>query len=199
MLYWQGWKDDTVKKLTLTVLVCLLLAIGFSGQAEYLGSVPEDGIFVVQSEKHTCTLIATTMMLRNYAYQRDSIYEMVTESAVRDCGWNNRGLLWDFTIGSVQVHCDHGISGSRDKKTYLIEALKEHPEGIVIYDANMPHAVWLFGYDEDADIFYCGDTTTAVAGRQIELSECILRGKTQEEKISRIDRIWFVANPVEIA
>ena len=161
-------------------------------RAEYIGSRPEQGIFVVQTQQHTCTLVATTMMLRNYANVRDGMYEQVTESAVRSCAWNSKGLKWDFQIGGVAVLCEHDIRAAEDKKAYLIRCLRQHPEGIVIYDADAPHAIWLFGYDDEDDTFYCADTTTDVAGRSIPLNMSILRGDTQEEKIERLDRIWYI-------
>ena len=179
------------KALAAVAAVCLLLIP--VGLAEYVGSTPEEGVYVVQSQKHTCTLIAATMMLRNYASRCDDIYEQVTESAVRQYAWNNLGLKWDFTIGGVNVQCSHDIRTAADKKTYLIDCLRQHSEGVVIYDANAPHAIWLFGYDEDSDTFYCADTTTEVAGHAIRLEESILRGATQEEKIETLDRIWYIA------
>lgn len=177
------------------ILVCLLMPVA---RGEYLGSIPDAGIYMTQTKKHTCTLVATTMMLRNYAWRMDSIYEHVTESAVRSCGWNSKGLKWDFSLGMVNVLCSHEIEEAEDKKAYLIECLRTHGEGIVIYDANAPHAIWLFGYDSDTDTFYCADTTTDVAGKAIPLSESILRGETQEEKIATLDRVWYVANGGEI-
>lgn len=168
-----------------------MLSVG--AQAEYLGSRPVDEIYVVQSRKHTCTLVAATMMLRNYTERNDGSLEAMTESAVRSSAWSSRGLSWDFTVNSVNVQVNREIKNSEDKKQYLIDALKRHPEGIVIYDANDPHAIWLFGYDADEDIFYCADTTTDVAGKMIRLEQSIIPGETQEDKIKTIDRIWYVA------
>lgn len=173
------------------LLAALLVSI-CAAQAEYIGSMPDGGVYVVQSQRHTCTLVATTMMLRNYAYQMDSVYEQVTESAVRGCAWNSKGLKWDFTLGSVNVQMSRDITDAEDKKAYLIELLKAHPEGVVAYDAHAPHAVWLFGYDEDSDTFYCADSVTDVAGRRITLAESILSGETQEDKIAALDRVWHV-------
>ena len=187
---------NRICKILCALLSAALLSAG--AQAEYIGSTPDSGVYVVQSQAHTCTLIATTMMLRNYAYQNDSFYDQVTESAVRSCAWNSKGLKWDFTLGSVNVQVNHDIRDAKDKKAYLIEILKVCREGVVIYDANAPHAVWLFGYDADTDTFYCADTTTDVAGRMITLQESILKGKTQEEKINSIDRIWHISRNAEI-
>ncbi len=184
-----------IRKICAAVMLVVMM-LTMSAQAEYIGSNPDDGVYVVQSQKHTCTLIATTMMLRNYAYQNDSVYEQVTESAVRKYAWNQKGLKWDFSLGSVNVQVCHDIRDAKDKKAYLIEILKEYDEGVVIYDANAPHAIWLFGYDADTDTFYCADTTTSVAGRAITLQESILSGKTAEDKIATIDRIWRVTKNV---
>ena len=180
------------KRILAALLGVCLLAMP-AGMAEYVGSTPDEGVYVVQSQKHTCTLIAATMMLRNYASRCDNLYEQVTESAVRQYAWNQKGLKWDFTIGSVNVLCSHDIRSAADKKAYLIECLRQHSEGIVIYDANAPHAIWLFGYDEETDTFYCADTTTDVAGHAIRLEESILRGETQEDKIATLDCIWYIA------
>lgn len=181
----NGWK----RAIAALLIVFLFAPVAC---AEYYGSTPDEGVYVVQSQRHTCTLVAATMMLRNYAYLQDSFYEHVTESAVRSCGWNNRGLKWDFSIGCVNVQVSHDIREVEDKKAYLIDCLRRHGEGIVIYDANAPHAIWLFGYDEEMDLFYCADTTTEVAGRPITMEESILRGKTQDDKIAAIDRIWYI-------
>ena len=40
-------------------------------RAEYVGSEPAESVYIVQSRRHTCTLIAATMMLRNYAEQTE--------------------------------------------------------------------------------------------------------------------------------
>lgn len=177
----------------LAAVIAVFFMLSAGAQAEYLGSKPVDEIYVVQSKKHTCTLIAATMMLRNYAERNDYAMDEMTESAVRSSAWSSRGLSWDFTVNSINVQVGHEIKNSGDKKQYLIDALKRHPEGFVIYDANAPHAIWLFGYDADEDVFYCADTTTDVAGKSIPLEQSIIPGNTQEDKIRTIDRIWYIA------
>ena len=102
------------------------------------------------------------------------------------------GLSQNFTIGQVSVTCSPEIRGLRDKKGYLIMCLQEHQEGVVIYDTGMPHAIWLFGYDEDTDTFYCADTITRTGGRAIPLEESIICGTTQQDKVNTIDKIWYV-------
>ena len=190
----NGWLLVTsIFRAFLAALLGVCLFFLPAARAEYYGSVPDEGVYIEQTQNHTCTLIAATMMLRNHAWLKDSVYEMVTESAVRSSGWNSKGLKWDFSLGSVNVLCSHEIRQAEDKKQYLIECLQQCPEGIVIYDANAPHAIWLFGYDEETDVFFCADTTTDVAGRPIPLDQSILRGESQEDKIATLDRIWYIA------
>ena len=181
--------------IALCCAVAMLLAMGVHAGAEglYFGSVPEDGVYMTQSIAHTCTLIAATMMLRNYSCQRGSPYEQVTDTAVSHYAWTKQyGLSHEFTIGQVSVTCNADIRNCRDKKAYLINVLQYHREGVVIYDTGAPHAIWLFGYDEDTDTFYCADTITRTGGHAIPLVESIISGATQEDKVNTIDKIWYI-------
>ena len=162
---------------------------------EYYGSQPSAGVYVTQTRRHTCTLIACTMMLRNYAYQRSGEYETYNETTVGRHAWSKAyGLAQHFTMDELEISSTPEIRRVRDKKQYLIEKLKEHPEGIVIYDTGAPHAIYLFGYDADMDVFYCADTINRTGGRPIRLEQSIIRGETQAEKIATIDKIWFVVD-----
>ena len=175
--------------------LALMLATMIPGWAEgiYYGSHPADDVYLIQSKAHTCTLIAATMMLRNYSYQHGSPYEQVTETGVGRFAWTKGwGLKRDFSIGQVTVTQNPDISGCIDKKAYLINVLTYHPEGVVIYDTGAPHAIWLFGYDEDSDTFYCADTINSKGGHAIPLSESIIKGKTQQDKVNNIDKIWYI-------
>jgi hypothetical protein len=96
----------------------------------------------------------------------------------------------------VTVTQNPDISGCIDKKAYLINVLTYHPEGVVIYDTGAPHAIWLFGYDEDSDTFYCADTINSKGGHAIPLSESIIKGKTQQDKVNTIDKIWYILESV---
>lgn len=186
-------------KFCLKCVALLVMAVLAAGQMavvcadEYYGSYPASDIYMVQSQKHTCTLIAATMMLRNYSYQLGSPYEQVTDSAVRRHAWTQKyGLSHSFAIGSVAVECSTEIQEAYDKKAYLIMCLKLHEEGVVIYDTGAPHAIWLFGYDAQSDTFYCADTISGIGGKAIPLEESIIKGETQADKINTIDKIWYV-------
>ena len=179
----------------LICVLALMLALAMPAGAEglYFGSHPGDDVYLTQTVPHTCTLIAATMMLRNYSCQRGTPYEMVTDTGVGHYAWTKQwGLSQNFTIGQVSVTCNADIRNCIDKKAYLINVLQYHSEGVVIYDTGAPHAIWLFGYDEDTDTFYCADTTNRNGGHAIPLVESIIRGDTQEDKINTIDKIWYV-------
>ena len=45
----------------------------------------------------------------------------------------------------------------------LKKLLEEHPEGIVAYDSNKPHAIALTDYDAETDTFYCSDPAECCA------------------------------------
>ena len=175
--------------------LALMLVAMIPGRAEgiYYGSHPADDVYLIQSKAHTCTLIAATMMLRNYSYQHGSPYEQVTDTGVGHFAWTKQyGLAQEFSIGQVQVTCNADIRNCIDKKAYLINVLQYHSEGVVIYDTGAPHAIYLFGYDADSDTFYCADTTNRNGGHAIPLEESIIRGKSQQDKLNTIDKIWYV-------
>ena len=181
--------------LALYCAAVLLTAAVVTAGAEglYFGSHPEDDVFLTQTIPHTCTLIACTMMLRNYSCQRGSPYLQVTDTAVEHYAWTKQyGLTHDFSIGQVTVTCNADIRNCRDKKAYLINVLQYHREGVVIYDTGAPHAILLFGYDEDSDTFYCADTIDRIGGHAIKLEESIIPGTTQQDKVNTIDKIWYV-------
>ena len=166
----------------------------------YTGSKPAAGVYMTQTRKHTCTLIAATMMLRNYACLHGTAYVGITESLTNRCAWSKAyGLAQHFTVGKLEVSSTPEIRYAKDKKQYLIEKLREHPEGIVIYDTGAPHAIFLFGYDQTRDIFYCADTVNSRGGRPIQLVNSIIRGETQQDKINTIDKIWFVVDQLPMA
>ena len=184
-----------MKMIALCCALALMTALTGPTLAEgmYYGSHPADDIYQTQTIAHTCTLIAATMMLRNYSYQHGSPYEQVTETGVGRFAWTKGwGLQRDFTIGQVSVTQNPDIGNCVDKKAYLINVLTYHPEGVVIYDTGAPHAIWLFGYDEDSDTFYCADTINSKGGHAIPLVESIINGKTQQDKINTIDKIWYI-------
>ena len=165
--------------------------VNLSGR--YYGSHPAADVYVTQTIKHTCTLVAATMMIRNYACQRGTPYAFLTSSRVSRYCWTKKyGLSRSFRVGQVEVACTPEIGGCKDKKQYLINALRKHREGVVIYDTGAPHAIWLFGYDAATDTFWCADTIKSRGGHAIPLQASIIKGATQQDKVDTIDKIWYI-------
>lgn len=185
-----------MRRACIALLLALALMTGTaSGEGVWYGSHPKADVYITQTVKHTCTLVAATMMLRNFSCQRGSPYLQVTDTGVSNFAWTKQyGLSHNFTIGQVEVDCTDEIRSCGDKKQYLIDSLKAHPEGVVIYDTGAPHAIWLFGYDVDSDTFWCADTIQSRGGHAITLEESIIRGSTQQDKVNTIDKIWFVVD-----
>ena len=185
------------KTIGTTAVICalvLMITPLFAGaEGAYFGSHPAEDVYLIQTTRHTCTLIAATMMLRNYYSMRGFPGGDVSEKLVRKAAWSKRGgLSRHFTVVDMEVECSAEILDAVDKRLYLIMCLKLWPEGVVVYDTGAPHAIWVFGYDEDSDTFYCADTISDRGGRAISLAESSLKGKTQDEKIRSIDRIWHI-------
>ena len=100
-------------RIRLTALLCaaaLLAMAGVPALAEglYFGSHPADDVYMTQTVAHTCTLIAATMMLRNYSCQRGSPYEQVTDTGVGRFAWGSvaalPGTVW-FSKTPTAVLC----------------------------------------------------------------------------------------------
>ena len=144
--------------------------VGSSVQADTLTKksteeLTNKDIYVKQPEGNVqCTLYSTVMMLRRDAIlDGDTNWKEITVDSVEQVAWSGSGLLYEFTYDDMNVKTtantlDPNLS-TEEKKKVLIEALQQHPEGIVFYVAsyNAMHAVLLTSYDADSDTFYCYD------------------------------------------
>ena len=186
---------NRLKAALTALIISALLTTLFTAAAEgsYVGSRPDSGVYVTQTQKRTCTLISATMMIRNYSDRIGNGYDHITEKTVRQKAWSSKGLSHSFSVDGISVTVSKDIKNADDKKAYLISCLKKHPEGIVIYDSGAPHAIFLFGYDAATDTFYCADTISKNGGKAITLEESIIKGGTQQAQIDTIDRIWHIA------
>lgn len=169
----------------------MMLSISAKAATIY-GSLPDDRIYTQQSQKHTCTLVAATMMVRNYAFQNGEDFASIGVSDMQKVCWSSYGLAQKFVFGNVSVTHNTEISSVNDKKQYLIDQLKVNPEGFVIYNAKQPHAVFLFGYRADIDVFFCADTTGENSLQMISLADTLLDGEGQQGKIDGITKIWHI-------
>ncbi len=176
-------------KLILLTLALMLFAIPVRAE-------PQQTLYLQQAAGNTCTLCASTMMLRSCLYRAGSDdWQEVTESDVRRWAWTGEGLLWnwDYAIGSHSFTVSHeSLSGI--SKTALQALLEEHPEGLVLYcGGGAPHAVFLT--DCAGGVFYCADSADTYAGRRIPLSESLLghRYGDQEAILEAVTACWYIA------
>ena len=159
---------------------------------------PPDEIYLKQpKDSVTCTLYAAMMMLRRKAWMDNKEWRGITEQEVKPIAWNE-GLKWHFTYGGMDTWRENFSGGVTEKKQKLISMLEEHPEGIVIYNWNIPHAVLLTDYTDG--VFYSADSDSnplRPKGR-IPLSETLIaercNTKDQDLIINSLGEYWYIKN-----
>ena len=172
-----------------TAIVFSSAAISTSGfvtaDAVTFSQVNDSSVFVKQQESDTCTLASNVMLLRRTAMMRgDSDWSSITERACRSTLWvEDVGMYHDYSYKGISVSYRY-ISGS--SRSELINALKEHPEGIVAYDYDYPHAILLTDYTNG--VFYCADPARNVPSGRMNVSNALIR-------IDNVDTYWYVTSP----
>lgn len=143
------------------------------------------GFYFKQSRSGTCTLASAAMMLRRRAYL-DGLGDWVdvTENSVRSTAWAN-GLSHSFTYMAMQVGYATLPSSLEEKKQTLIRLLKQHPEGIVIYDRTKPHAVLLTDYTDG--VFYCADPANNISAGRVPISQASV-------SIAGVSCYWYICS-----
>ena len=156
--------------------------------------------YLKQRSKETCTLASTAMMLRKKAELLGKDFVKITELRLKPYAWQDEGLKNSFLFETYTVNayvCESDDFASllyEDKKDILITLLENHPEGIVVYDYDTPHAIWISGYDAASGYFYVSDPSSSVPEGIVILEESEIKGETAAEKITAIDKIWYVSS-----
>ena len=153
--------------------------------------------YLTQTPKR-CTLCACAMMLRSKLFQGGvSNWSAVTEDYIYSAAWAKFGSLgysWSCSVDGSTINVNHtSVSGLTIAQ--LKSILDSHPEGIVIYERAIPHAILV--YDYVGDTFYCADPASGYSGRKITLVESGLKNsgnKTQGAILSGIDDYWYVSS-----
>ncbi len=151
--------------------------------------INQSSMFVKQQSSDTCTLASNVMMLRRTAMLNgDSSWASITEAAVKPILWyEGKGMLLDYTYKGITVTCTRTASTKAEYiRTELINALREHPEGVVIYDYEIPHAVLLTDYTDG--VFYCADPVRTVASGRMPISKSSVQ-------VENIESYWYVVSP----
>ncbi len=154
-----------------------------------------NSIYITQATNYTCTLASATMMLRAKAYLSGcKNWSSITESAVKPVAWGN-SLKWSFTYSNSEtsISVSHAnVSGISISS--LKSLLNTHPEGIVLYCGNQPHAVLVTDYE--GDTFYCSDPASGYSGDRRTLTNSYLSKKysSQSSILSNTTAYWYVSN-----
>ncbi|MGN0989891.1 MAG: BACON domain-containing protein [Candidatus Ventricola sp.] len=150
-------------------------------------------LYITQTPKQ-CTYASAAMLIRAIAYKNEwSDWISITESSVDAADGAQSGLRWDFTyyLNDHTIRLKHG-STAGFSISELKAVLKEHPEGIVLYCDNAPHAVFLTDYD--GDTFYCADPQSPWSGTRRTLDSSYL-GKvygSQSNILNNATSYWYV-------
>ena len=178
----------------LLMAVCMLLTVPVSVSA---ATTLPDSIYLTQEGRYTCTLAAAAMMVRARFYLNgNDRWDEVTESSLRPIAWaDGVGLRWDFTykLGDDRVTvANEGVYGMSIAE--LKAVLDTHPEGIVLYCGDQPHAV--FATDYEGDVFYCADPASAYSGERIPLEDSWIgyHYGSQSTILRNVTAYWYVSD-----
>ena len=146
--------------------------------------INDSSVFLKQSPR-TCTLCSAAMLLRRTAILRgDSDWRNITESSIRSTAWKEgAGLYLDFTYDGIHVS-NGSLNGTESQ---LIDLLDEHPEGIIIYNTSVPHAVLLTDYKDGT--FWAADPANNTPRGRIPLTSCY------KVRTNNVSRYWYVEFP----
>lgn len=174
--------------MALSLAVSAFACASFGAQAATFDDINKSSVFLKQNNSNTCTLCSVTMMLRRAALlsgKKD--WNSITESAVKSTAWiSGQGLAWNFKYAGFTVGHDCFNSDS-SRKSQLAELLEKHPEGIVIYDRQTPHAVLVTDYTDG--VFYCAEPADHYPSGRIPIS------KAYGVTVGNADDYWYIVSP----
>ncbi len=187
-----------MKRLISTILVIIMLitVVSITPITSNAATSLPNSIFIQQGYSNTCTLAATTMMLRARMYlSGNASWSAVTENAVMPVAWGDGiGLWYNFTysIGGNSMTVAHSAVGGMSVAT-LKSLLDSHPEGIEIYCREIPHAVLVTDYE--GDTFYCADSSRDYSGVRRTLASSLIGYHlgSQDKILNSIDDYWYIS------
>lgn len=180
----------------------LLSAVLFLGMipvphAEAAAKFP-DSIYIKPTlGGETCTLVSAAMAIRARLYlSGNTNWSIVTEHSIFNTAWiGGKGLRHSFTyyIDGNSVSMNHADTSGISVAS-LKSLLDAHPEGIVLYCGDLPHAVFVSDYD--GNTFYCGDPSEPYSGSRRTLSSSWLGYNyeySQEKILNNVTAYWYVS------
>jgi len=185
------------KRIVASVLCGAAMITPFASltaNAATFAQINADSVFVDQQTSYTCTLASNVMMLRRAALMLgDPNWMFITEKNCRPTIWSEYGgMICDYkyngsikTITVINRRVDE-LGGKSNPKQFFINMLKEHPEGVVIYDYDRPHAILLTDYTDGQ--FYCSDPWYELPTKRIPISQASISVESAES-------VWYIVSP----
>lgn len=178
------------------IILAILIAVGLffvtSSKSFASDEAATDGVYVKQMGRGYCTLASACDMVRSRMYlEGNTSWPNATQEKMKSKAWlNGAGLYHQFTYCGITVSYSTNKCNSGQA---LRDLLNEHPEGIVIYIRDIPHAVLLTRYEPDTGIFYVADPVYEGEKPLIE-SWQRKAGSTQDAVIRTIDAYWYISD-----
>ena len=148
--------------LSVVLTVLMLAAMVPSAMAATLEEINQDEVFLKQQQRGTCTLASTAMMLRRAAMLNgDENWAQITEAS---------------------------LPGGQANEAVLIDLLEEHPEGIMLHAACVPHGILLTEYKDGQ--FYCADPSEYAEAGIIPIEEA------WGTRVENSNAYWYVTSQV---
>ena len=148
-------------------------------------------IYLKQTESGTCTLTAAAMLLRSAAAGARHDYAALTPETLRPVAWCTAGLRFSFTCGGYTVA--HSAFPSEAGPAIARTLLRQHPEGLLLYNETVPHGVFLTDYSETDGRFYAADPSRRAPEGRILLTDTVLPGDSDEAVLRGVSAYWYVA------
>jgi len=157
-------------------------------------------VYMRQNASGYCTFYSNMMMVRrDQIIKGNSNWASITPEYCKPIMWTNNGMTWKYGIYDTEVRYSTGAEkkmlenlSAAEKCEFFKETLKNHPEGIVIYEItsnakyNGKHAVLLTDYTDG--MFYVADPARSKQIGRIPITESLV-------DITEVDSYWIVQNP----
>ena len=182
--------------LSVVLTVLMLAAMVPSAMAATLEEINQDEVFLKQQQRGTCTLASTAMITVEHMPTpqllelKEEIGKVaqITEASCREAFWlSGRGLPYNFSYGEMTVGHDR-LPGGQANEAVLIDLLEEHPEGIMLHAACVPHGILLTEYKDGQ--FYCADPSEYAEAGIIPIEEA------WGTRVENSNAYWYVTSQV---
>ena len=193
-----------MQKRSLIILLVVIMFLGLvplEARAISFDEINNSAYYFTQWKNWdgSCNLVSNVNMLRRYAIIRgDTNWQTITrEKFLAGSKYTPNGThygpkysyTWDEGLSGGTIKVQQGNAPS-NKRQFLIDYLKNHPEGIIIYrssPSDKAHAVLVTDYTDGQ--FYCIDPVISKNAKRIPISQA------WSVNIDNYNQYWYVASP----